>query len=116
MLLMNFSHRRRVCVMLRASGASYGDIAAFAGITVRLVRYELEQATKGFPGIIDHNHSEQSNRLFRLVYCLGASDAGADLRKLPELLDSLDERSRWLRTRMANRAALDAELGRAKLL
>ena len=109
-LLEQLPDRRRVCVMLRADGWSYEEIAEFLGVRARLVRHELEQASAGYPGLLDHRRSENRNRLMRLVYLMGVSDAGGEADEFPDYLDSLLERSEWLRMRMQAHEELVAGL------
>ncbi len=100
-LLMVLSDRRRIVVMLRVHGCPIEEIAAFTGITIRLVRSELGQATKEFPGLLDFQCADNRNRSMRMAHLLGASDAGAAPDQLVDLLDSLVERANWLRAREA---------------
>lgn len=106
-LMEEMPDRRRVCVMLRAAGMSYMEISEFLNIGPRLVRYELEQATHQFPGLLDHGRGDNQNRIIRLVYLMGAVDAGATREELPDMLDALEERSRWIRSRMISRGRMD---------
>lgn len=99
-LLEDVADRRRVCVLLRADGFTYDEIAEFLGITPRLVRHDLDRVVEEFPGVLDHRRKRNQNRIMRLVYLLGYSDAGGDLSEATEMLDLLVERSKWLRVRM----------------
>ncbi len=99
-LLEGLPDRRRICVMLRADGWSYEEIALFLSVGVRLVRHELEHAAESFPGILDHRRPDNRNRMMRLVYLMGYSDGGGEERDMPDQLDTLFQRAEWLRARM----------------
>lgn len=103
-LLGSLADRRHICVMLRADGWNYGEIAAFLGIAPRQARYEIENVVDDFPGLLDHRRQVNEGRALRLLYLLGAADAGAAIEDMPGMLDSLIERADWLRERMAERA------------
>lgn len=106
-LLGELSDRRRICIMLRADGWSFEEIGAFLGITVRQVRCEFERLADRFPfpDLLDHRRSENQGRVLRLLYLLGASDAGVPIADMPAMLDSLVERAEQLRARREGTAA-----------
>lgn len=106
--------RRRICVMLRGDGWSYEEISDFLGVGVRLVRHELEQAAESYPGLLDHRRAENKNRLMRLVYLMGISDAGGDEREFVYHLDALVERARWLRARMIARGQMAENIAKRR--
>lgn len=109
-LLERLPDEARVAVMLRADGWPYEEIACFMNITVRRVRFLLEQAVKSFPGILDHRRDDSSGRLMRLIYLTGFIDGRGEGQPLEEMNDSLDmllERSRWLMVRMKNREDME---------
>lgn len=99
-LLELLPDRRRVCVMLRADGWSYAEIAAFLEIRVRQVRYELDHVSDDLSCILDHRRPENQNRLYRLAYLDGVADAGVPTEELTDWLDALTIRAQWLRARM----------------
>lgn len=103
-LLGSLPDRRRICIMLRADGWSYEEAGQFLGIPPRQARYEIEHAIDQFPGLLDHRRQENEGRALRLLYLLGAADAGAAIEDMPGMLDSLTERAGWLRARMTERA------------
>ncbi len=99
-LLEDLPDRRRICVMLRADGWSYDEIAQFLGIGVRMVRHELEQATHDIPAVLAPDRPTNGGASIRLIYLLGLSDGGVAGPELTDYLDTLRERSHWLRSRM----------------
>lgn len=109
-LMESLPDRRRICVLLRADGWSYDEIADYLGISFRQVRYEIEHAIDQFPGLLDHRRGQNQNRIMRLVYLMGLSDAGVPVSEMPDMLDSLVERSHWLRARMQERARRTAHV------
>lgn len=96
-LLELLPDRRRVCFMLRADGRSDAEIAAFLGIRVRQVHYELDHVSDDLPGILDHRRPENQNRLYRLTYLAGVADAGVPTEELTDWLGALTTRAQWLR-------------------
>lgn len=100
-LLEDLSDAGQVCILLRAEGQTYQEIAAFLGVSERRIRHELEQASDAFPGLLDHGRETNTGRSIRLCYLLGLNDAGAELSELPDYLDCLESRSAWLKTRIA---------------
>lgn len=113
-LLETLSDRARICVLLRSDGWSYGEIAEFLSISERLVRHELEKSTEAFPGLLDHRRPENKNRLMRLVYLSGISDAGGNPEEFTEHLDGLVDRAKWLRARTIARDELVLDMKRRK--
>lgn len=107
-MMERLSDQHRIALMLRADGWGYDEIAAFIGLPIRTVRHLLAQATRSYPGILDHRRPESPGRLMRLVYLMGVADGmhhgdptGTD-RDMIDALDMLVERARWLRIRIDN--------------
>lgn len=109
-LLERLPDEQRICVMLRADGWGYEEVASVMNITVRRVRFLLEQATKAFPGTLDHRRDDSSGRLNRLIYLTGFTDGRGEGQPEEELTDAMDmlvERSKWLSIRIQNRADME---------
>lgn len=113
-LLESLPDRTRVCVLLRADGWSYEEIASFLNVGERMVRHELERATEAFPGLLDHRRPENKNRLFRLAYLAGVSDAGGSVEQSAEYLDGLVVQAEWLRSRMIARESMIRDMARRR--
>ncbi len=64
-LLEDVPDRRRICVMLRADGWSYDEIAQFLGISTRMVRHELEHAPHDIPAVLTPIAPDERNRAAR---------------------------------------------------
>ncbi len=107
--LGHLGDRRRTCILLRAAGYSYNEIASFLDVNDRVIRHELEGVLEDFDGILDsRNECGKNGRLMRLVYLMGYSDASGESgrEELEESIDGLLVRAEWLRSRMLNTASL----------
>jgi hypothetical protein len=61
-LLEALPDRRCICVLLRADGCTYGEIAALPDITPRNVWHGPEAVLHHFPGLLDHRRTVNEGR------------------------------------------------------
>lgn len=112
--LEHLEDRRRICVLLRASGFSYSEIAEWIDVNERVVRHEFEGVLRDFDGQLDLEDGLGKNgRLMRLIYLLGYTDGAGmnDSEENYDAIQSLIERAAWLRMRIRNREQMITRIG-----
>lgn len=86
--------RRRAVLYLRAAGWDYKQIADKLGITLNVVRKDIQALHKlAIPGLSD---GEEPATGYRLTYALGLMDGGAEPQEVPDHMDALLHRAEWL--------------------
>lgn len=86
--------RRRCVLYLRAAGWDYKQIAGKLGVSLNVVRKDLQAIHKTLiPGLTD---GEEPAKGYRLIYALGLLDAGVDPADVPYHMDVLETRADWL--------------------
>jgi biotin operon repressor len=100
--------RRRSVLYLRAAGRSYDQIAAYLGISEKMVRKDLIAINKTLlPGLTD---GPEPAKGYRLIYALGLLDAGVDPKEIRDHMEVLALRADWLRNLPGAQAVATANL------